>query len=258
MNLFPNLVHNAATDYVWTRLCNQPPPHTFYLDAEPLQSSISWRRAWNDANSEGERSLSLRDYSCIIIICPWQQHFGVGIIPWSPLARGLLTRPLVGATTKRGEVDKWACSTIFIFMTQRRLVTSAGSANMLSSTLIRTLSTGKLAVSVSTIIFELLFMSRMQFGRTCQEERCEHGPDRTRVVNAERWWVIHGSNARSWNAHHEMQVSLLRSLAQPHSPTWRTSLVGVCHFAVFTHNEYGFFFFKAQCRSPWQRQKWNT
>jgi aryl-alcohol dehydrogenase-like predicted oxidoreductase len=42
----------------------------------------------------------------IMIIGPWQQHFGVGSIPWSPLARGLLTRPLVSATTKRSEVDK--------------------------------------------------------------------------------------------------------------------------------------------------------
>ena len=33
-----------------------------------------------------------------------RKHFGVGSIPWSPLARGLLTRPL-GATTKRGGTD---------------------------------------------------------------------------------------------------------------------------------------------------------
>ncbi|KAF9565585.1 Aldo keto reductase [Agrocybe pediades] len=32
-------------------------------------------------------------------------HFGVGCIPWSPLARGLLTRPLDGNKTKRGETD---------------------------------------------------------------------------------------------------------------------------------------------------------
>lgn len=32
------------------------------------------------------------------------QHFGVGIIPWSPLARGLVTRPL-GEQTKRHTSD---------------------------------------------------------------------------------------------------------------------------------------------------------
>ncbi|KAF8504607.1 aryl-alcohol dehydrogenase [Russula emetica] len=35
---------------------------------------------------------------------PTLKHFGVGIIPWSPLARGLLTRPFKGeTTTKRGD-----------------------------------------------------------------------------------------------------------------------------------------------------------
>jgi len=35
---------------------------------------------------------------------PTLQHFGVGIIPWSPLARGLLTRPL-NVKTARGDTD---------------------------------------------------------------------------------------------------------------------------------------------------------
>ncbi|TBU44937.1 Aldo/keto reductase [Dichomitus squalens] len=35
---------------------------------------------------------------------PTLKHFGVGSIPWSPLARGLLTRP-VDAESKRGNVD---------------------------------------------------------------------------------------------------------------------------------------------------------
>jgi aryl-alcohol dehydrogenase-like predicted oxidoreductase len=35
-----------------------------------------------------------------------QQHFGVGAIPWSPLARGALTRPLEKQNeTKRAESD---------------------------------------------------------------------------------------------------------------------------------------------------------
>jgi aryl-alcohol dehydrogenase-like predicted oxidoreductase len=37
---------------------------------------------------------------------PTLKHFGVGIIPWSPLARGLLTRPYKdGTTTKRRDND---------------------------------------------------------------------------------------------------------------------------------------------------------
>ena len=34
---------------------------------------------------------------------PTLKHFGVGIIPWSPLARGLLARPFKSDTTTRSE-----------------------------------------------------------------------------------------------------------------------------------------------------------
>jgi len=34
----------------------------------------------------------------------FMQHLGVGIIPWSPIARGVLTRPW-GTSTKRAETD---------------------------------------------------------------------------------------------------------------------------------------------------------
>jgi len=37
-------------------------------------------------------------------VFPTLKHFGVGSIPWSPLARGLVTRPLT-EKTKRGETD---------------------------------------------------------------------------------------------------------------------------------------------------------
>ena len=37
---------------------------------------------------------------------PTLKHFGVGIIPWAPLARGLLTRPFKDTTT-RGDNDVW-------------------------------------------------------------------------------------------------------------------------------------------------------
>ena len=42
------------------------------------------------------------------------KHFGVGSIPWSPLARGALTRPLgVGERTIRADNDQWAISYLF-------------------------------------------------------------------------------------------------------------------------------------------------
>ena len=44
---------------------------------------------------------------------PTLKHFGVGIIPWSPLARGLLTRPFKGDTrTTRGDNDRCVCSRV--------------------------------------------------------------------------------------------------------------------------------------------------
>ncbi|KAG8748582.1 hypothetical protein FRC10_003716 [Ceratobasidium sp. 414] len=39
---------------------------------------------------------------------PTLKMFGVGMIPWSPLARGTLTRPLGGQATTRSGTDPWA------------------------------------------------------------------------------------------------------------------------------------------------------
>jgi len=61
-----------------------------------LTPFISMQNHYNLVYREEEREMM-----------PTLKHFGVGSIPWSPLARGLLTRPLVSATTKRGEVDNW-------------------------------------------------------------------------------------------------------------------------------------------------------
>ncbi|KAL1681008.1 NADP-dependent oxidoreductase domain-containing protein [Schizophyllum commune] len=38
---------------------------------------------------------------------PTLKQYGVGSIPWSPLARGMLTRPLTEQKTKRGETDRF-------------------------------------------------------------------------------------------------------------------------------------------------------
>ena len=40
---------------------------------------------------------------------PTLKHFGVGIIPWSPLARGLLARPFKSDTTTRSEKPGYVC-----------------------------------------------------------------------------------------------------------------------------------------------------
>ncbi|KDN35307.1 hypothetical protein RSAG8_11693, partial [Rhizoctonia solani AG-8 WAC10335] len=38
---------------------------------------------------------------------PTLKHFGVGIIPWSPLARGYLTKPVVDKSSARNTADPW-------------------------------------------------------------------------------------------------------------------------------------------------------
>jgi len=37
---------------------------------------------------------------------PTVKHFGVGIIPWSPIARGALARPVASEETLRAQTDK--------------------------------------------------------------------------------------------------------------------------------------------------------
>jgi len=59
-----------------------------------LTPFISMQNHYNLVYREEEREMM-----------PTLKYFGVGSIPWSPLARGLLSRPL-DATTKRGGVDR--------------------------------------------------------------------------------------------------------------------------------------------------------
>ncbi|TFK35358.1 aryl-alcohol dehydrogenase [Crucibulum laeve] len=59
-----------------------------------LTAFISMQNHYNLVYREEEREMF-----------PTLKHFGVGSIPWSPIARGLVTRPL-HQQTKRGEVEK--------------------------------------------------------------------------------------------------------------------------------------------------------
>lgn len=58
--------------------------------------------------------ISMQDHHSLVYreeereMFPTLKHFGVGVIPWSPLARGLLTRPFQGnARTTRGDTDPY-------------------------------------------------------------------------------------------------------------------------------------------------------
>ncbi|KAF5346765.1 hypothetical protein D9756_010439 [Leucocoprinus leucothites] len=75
-------------------------PETDYAIANKLTPFISMQNHYNLIYREEEREM-----------IPTLKHFGVGVIPWSPLARGLLTRPLTEKTT-RGTTD-WVINKYF-------------------------------------------------------------------------------------------------------------------------------------------------
>lgn len=71
-----------------------------YAITHNLTPFISMQNHYSLAYREEEREMF-----------PTLKHLGVGSIPWSPLARGLLTRP-VDAESKRGNVD-WCASSLY-------------------------------------------------------------------------------------------------------------------------------------------------
>ncbi|KAF8201004.1 aryl-alcohol dehydrogenase, partial [Pholiota molesta] len=71
-----------------------------YAINNKLTPFISMQNHYNVLYREEERE-----------VFPTLKHFGVGSIPWSPLARGLVTRPLT-EKTKRGDSD-WAIKRYF-------------------------------------------------------------------------------------------------------------------------------------------------
>ncbi|KZP28624.1 Aldo keto reductase [Athelia psychrophila] len=72
-----------------------------YAIANHLTPFISMQNCYSLVYREEEREMM-----------PTLSHFGVGSIPWSPLARGVLTRPWApkpaGEGTKREQLDEWA------------------------------------------------------------------------------------------------------------------------------------------------------
>ena len=77
--------------------------HALHLDAEPLQPRLPRRRARDVPHPQSAFPSPLITSSSALTS---HQQYGVGAIPWSPLARGRLTRPLT-QQTKRGEVDRF-------------------------------------------------------------------------------------------------------------------------------------------------------
>ncbi|SJK98965.1 related to voltage-gated potassium channel subunit beta-1 channel subunit beta-1) [Armillaria ostoyae] len=88
--------------YAWQLCClcilvsSNKPPIVNYAIQHNLTPFISMQNHHSLLYREEEREMF-----------PALKHFGVGSIPWSPLARGMLTRP-IQQQTKRTETDPWA------------------------------------------------------------------------------------------------------------------------------------------------------
>jgi len=96
MQALHDVVQAGYVRYIGMSSCHAYQFHAMqnYAINNRLTPFISMQNHYSLAYREEEREMM-----------PTLQHFGVGSIPWSPLARGFLTRPL-GETTKRGSVDR--------------------------------------------------------------------------------------------------------------------------------------------------------
>ncbi|KZV66882.1 Aldo/keto reductase [Peniophora sp. CONT] len=95
MQALHDVVKSGKVRYIGMSSCHAWQFHIMqdYAIANKLTPFISMQNHYNLAYREEEREMM-----------PTLKHFGVGCIPWSPLARGLLTRPF-SQSTKRKETD---------------------------------------------------------------------------------------------------------------------------------------------------------
>jgi len=100
------LTRPRDTDLLNHRLRHQQQVDAIHLDAESLQPRVSGGGEGDVPNPQGALPHII---ACVIGACSLcKQLFGVGSIPWSPLARGFLTRPLdQTAGTARGQSDRF-------------------------------------------------------------------------------------------------------------------------------------------------------
>ncbi|VDC05738.1 unnamed protein product [Peniophora sp. CBMAI 1063] len=97
MQALHDVVKSGKVRYIGMSSCHAWQFHIMqnYAIANKLTPFITMQNHYNLVYREEEREMM-----------PTLNHFGVGCIPWSPLARGLLTRPL-SQDTKRGGTDAW-------------------------------------------------------------------------------------------------------------------------------------------------------
>ncbi|KAG8696274.1 hypothetical protein FRC08_007264 [Ceratobasidium sp. 394] len=99
MQALHDVVKAGYTRYIGMSSCHAYQFHAMqnYAIHNNLTPFISMQNHHNLLYREEEREM-----------VPTLKMFGVGMIPWSPLARGTLTRPVGGQATTRSGTDVWA------------------------------------------------------------------------------------------------------------------------------------------------------
>ncbi|KAG9079329.1 hypothetical protein FRC06_007817 [Ceratobasidium sp. 370] len=99
MQALHDIVQAGYARYIGMSSCHAYQFHAMqnYAIANKLTPFISMQNHHNLLYREEEREM-----------VPTLKMFGVGMIPWSPLARGTLTRPLGAQATTRSGTDPWA------------------------------------------------------------------------------------------------------------------------------------------------------
>jgi versiconal hemiacetal acetate reductase len=89
-----------------------------YIGASSM-AAWEFQKLQNVADSNGwHRFISMQNYYNILYreeereMIPYCRDSGVGIIPWSPLARGVLAHPWTDRTSKREQTDKLLASLV--------------------------------------------------------------------------------------------------------------------------------------------------
>ncbi|KAG9084730.1 hypothetical protein FRC06_003923 [Ceratobasidium sp. 370] len=98
MQALHDIVQAGYVRYIGMSSCHAYQFHAMqnYAIANKLTPFISMQNHYNLLYREEEREM-----------IPTLKMFGVGMIPWSPLSRGTLSRPLNGQSTNRAQTDPW-------------------------------------------------------------------------------------------------------------------------------------------------------
>lgn len=90
-----------------------------FLTLQFQMAAWEFQRMQNVAEKNGwHKFISMQNYQNLIYreeereMLPYCQATGVGIMPWSPVARGILARPWGSAATKRERTDAYLCQLI--------------------------------------------------------------------------------------------------------------------------------------------------